>query len=275
MLEKRAAGCFYGSVLRKREIADFILTETANVPSHLPCHAHENSFFCHLLQGCYTENYGGHNMLYAPASLTFRSSNQTHEDWVHEEARVFVLEIPKSWEVRLQEDSLTLARATGYHGSYLRLLSTRLNREFHRTDKASPLAIEGLILEMLAEASRASIALKQIANSRWLTEARDILIDRFSENLTLSDIAGLVGVHPVYLATSFRQRFGCTVGEFVRRLRIARACSDLSKPDQSLTTIALAAGFADQSHFCKAFKLYTGLTPSEYRRQFGKLKKKT
>src|SRR5438876_3748866 len=142
MLEKRPAGCLYGSVLRKLEVADFILTETANVPSHLPRHAHENSYFCHLLQGKYTEHYGRHNVLCKPSSLTYRSSGQAHEDWLHEEVRVFVLEIPKKWEERLKQDSLSLERATSYRGTYLPLLSSRLNREFHKMDTASSLAIE-------------------------------------------------------------------------------------------------------------------------------------
>jgi len=86
--------------------------------------------------------------------------------------------------------------------------------------------------------------------------------------MTLTKIASEVGVHPVHLAATFRQKYGCTVGEFVRLLKIERARNDLGNLDLSVEQIAAQAGFADQSHFSKTFKDYTGLTPTEYRREF-------
>ena len=91
-------------------------------------------------------------------------------------------------------------------------------------------------------------------------------VEHFSENLKLTENAGEVCVHPVYLATAFRKKFGVTVGEFVRKLRIECACAELIKGDLSLAAIALHAGFVDQSHFSKAFKLYISTTPAKYRR---------
>ena len=56
-----------------------------------------------------------------------------------------------------------------------------------------------------------------------------------------------------------------SIGEFVRKLRIEHACAELMKGDLPLATIALQAGFVDQSHFSKVFKLYVGMTPHKYR----------
>jgi len=56
-----------------------------------------------------------------------------------------------------------------------------------------------------------------------------------------------------------------TIGEFVRKLRIEHACAQLLKGDFPLAAIALQAGFVDQSHFSKVFKLYVGMTPHKYR----------
>jgi AraC-like DNA-binding protein len=53
-------------------------------------------------------------------------------------------------------------------------------------------------------------------------------------NLSLSFIAQSVGVHPVHLAHSFRRYYRCSVGEYVRRLRIGFACRQLSKTDTPL-----------------------------------------
>jgi AraC family transcriptional regulator len=92
-----------------------------------------------------------------------------------------------------------------------------------------------------------------------------MIVENFPETLKLTQIAAEVGVHPVYLATAFRQKFGVTIGEFVRKLRIEHACAELMKGDLPLAAIALQAGFVDQSHFSKVFKLYVGVTPHKYR----------
>jgi AraC family transcriptional regulator len=78
-------------------------------------------------------------------------------------------------------------------------------------------------------------------------------------------LAQSVGVHPVTLARAFRQAFGCTVGEYVRHLRIERAAHQLAGTELSLAEIALAAGFSDQSHFSNLFRHHTGLSPSKFR----------
>jgi len=267
VIERLRPGCLHGCVTRSLGVADFILTETAfDAHSRLTRHAHENSYFCFVLQGIYTERYGNREVVCRPSTLTFRASGQTHEDLVHDaDTRVFVLEISPRWIERLRADSLTLESAFEFYGGALTRLCARLNREFHKTDSAAKLAIEGLALELLAEAARRP-ANGFGAMPPWLKQAREMLVENFAENLKLTQIAGEVGVHPVYLATAFRQKFGITVGEFVRQLRIEHACAQLIKGDLPLAEIALHAGFVDQSHFSKTFKQYVGATPANYRR---------
>jgi AraC family transcriptional regulator len=75
----------------------------------------------------------------------------------------------------------------------------------------------------------------------------------------------------VQISRQFHHHFGCTVSEYIRRVRIARAQSLLSRRDLELAEIALACGFSDQSHFTTAFRKLTGMPPRRYRVQiFGK-----
>ena len=92
-----------------------------------------------------------------------------------------------------------------------------------------------------------------------------MIVEHFCETLKLTEIAAEVGVHPVYLATAFRQKFGVTISEFVRKLRIEHACAELTKGELPLSAIALQAGFVDQSHFSKTFKQFTGMSPARFR----------
>jgi AraC family transcriptional regulator len=57
-----------------------------------------------------------------------------------------------------------------------------------------------------------------------------------------------------------------SVGEYVRRERLDWAVAQLTTTDTPVATVAAEAGFADQSHFTRAFKRHTGLTPGRYRR---------
>ena len=68
-------------------------------------------------------------------------------------------------------------------------------------------------------------------------------------------------------ARTFRGDYGCSPGEYLRRLLVEIACQRLAMTDVPLAEIALAAGFSDQSHFTKTFRRYNGMTPGEYRRR--------
>jgi len=78
------------------------------------------------------------------------------------------------------------------------------------------------------------------------------------------DLAKIAGVHPVHFARTFRRVYGCTISDYVRGLRVARAML-LLRGTAPLDEIALAIGFADQSHFCREFKRVAGVTPGEFR----------
>jgi AraC family transcriptional regulator len=152
-----------------------------------------------------------------------------------------------------------------FYGGILELLVRKLYQEFVRMDGVSGIVIEGLLLEMFGEASRQSTQCVANHPPRWLSQAREMLHARFAENLTLSEVARVVGVHPVHLAQMFHKTYNCTVGEYMRRLRIEYACHELATSQKPIVDIALAAGFCDQSHFTRTFKRSTGLAPSQYR----------
>ena len=157
--------------------------------SRLARHAHENSYFCFVLEGAYTERYANREVVCQPSTLTFRPSGQTHEDLVHGAgARVFVVEVSRRSIEKLRTDSLTLNRNFEFSGGSLSRLGVRLNCELHRTDSAAKLAIEGLALKLLAEAVRQPYT-KIATMPAWLRQAREMIVERFAETLKLTQIA--------------------------------------------------------------------------------------
>lgn len=257
--------------LLSREVAGFRLVETV-YPSGLkqPVHVHDPAFFSFVLRGAYTERCGRLTRNCVPSLLIFHPPDQSHAVAFHDaDVQIFRVEIKPHRLAHIREHSRALMDATrDFRGGIATSLGLRLYGEFHNADAHSPLAVEGLILELLAETSRRSLKDSGDVKPRWLEQAREILHAQASDAPTLSRIAEEVGVHPIYLARSFRKHYRCTVGEYVRRLRIETACREISASHKSLSEIAAGSGFYDQSHFSNAFKRHTGMTPTEYRARF-------
>jgi AraC family transcriptional regulator len=263
-------GHFYGETLANREVAGFRLTETAYPPRlRLPKHSHERPYFCFILQGVYDEIYGQQGRVCRRSMLVYHPSGEVHSQHFNEAAgRLFRIEVNPAWLERVRETVPILNDSLEFQGGQLPWLAAKLHLEFREMDEVSALAIEGLTLEIVAAASRRSAHVSSRVPPRWLEQAREMIHARSAERLTLSALAQAVSVHPVYLAREFRRHYRCTVGEYVRRLRIEFACREIIHSDASLVEIASAAGFYDQSHFSKTFKRLTGLTPAQYRAGF-------
>ena len=138
-------------------------------------------------------------------------------------------------------------------------------QELRQRDELSPIVLEGLALELLAEAVRER-TLRARSPEVWLGSVLQLVHDCYLEKLTVQGIAMAVGVRPLVLGRSFRKAFGCSPGEMLRRRRVDRAEELLRRRDLSIAEIALASGFADQAQLTKAFRRIRGSTPGRYRR---------
>jgi AraC family transcriptional regulator len=265
-MNKLLRGHYFGAVTRRLEVGGLLLTETRHAPhARIPPHAHQHAYFCLLRQGNYTEEYGDRTRSCRPLTLAYHPAEEVHSEHVQgSEARSFNVELNAAWAQRLHEYLPLLRNPTEAHGGPPAVLALRLHREFRLMDAVSPLAVEGLVLTTLAELARLAAPPRL---PPWLGRARDLLRDRFRDNLGLAEVAAAAGVHPVYLASTFRRHFGQTVGDYHRQLRVEFACKELAAGRATLAEIALAAGFADQSHFTRVFKRHLGVTPRTYRRQ--------
>ena len=264
--DKVNSSCSRANLLRLREVAGLSLIEATHPPGlEVPPHSHEEVHFCLLLQGHYEENCGKHIIVRKPSTLALVASGAIHSNHIHSAGiRFFSIEMTRPWLKRANGHLAFIRGLTQFDNGPLPWLAMRLYREFRSEDDVAPLAIEGLALELMAGVARQS-SHPEDGNTKWLSKARDFVHDRFQESISLAAVAEFADVHPVSLARAFRRTYHCTVGNYVRRLRIELACQKLTGSDASLVEIALSAGFSEQSHFSRTFKRLTGLTPSEYR----------
>jgi AraC family transcriptional regulator len=262
-------GQFQGCIIKAREVCGLRLVEGVySANSKVPKHSHQYGIFCIALKGTCNEVYAGKLRQYEPLAVEFLPPNQSHSlVFSTVGTRAFSMDVAAEWMEKARDYSLKLDNSVFCRRGPLSNLFMKLYQEFLVGDEASYLAIEGLTLEMLAEASRHQVD-KPYRTPRWLARAEELLHERFSEPLTITQLASAVGVHPVHLAREFRRRHRCTPGEYLRHLRVEQACRELRGSKETLAAIASSAGFSDQSHFSRIFKRHMGMTPAEYRTIF-------
>jgi AraC family transcriptional regulator len=268
MVTKLSPGSFFGQTITRRTVGGITALESAYSDGVcLPPHEHAAAFFDLVVAGACTEVLGGQTRTRGRWTVAFHPAGEVHSShWHGQTARCFHIEVAPLLLDRVRQCSPSLNDPVHFPGGTPPLLATRLYHEFRDMDELSPLAIEGLTLELLAECSRQPSRTQDRQPPRWLRTVSDLVQARFREPLTLGLIAESVGVHPAHLARVFRRFHGCTLGDHVRKLRIEFACHSLTTSDTPLADIALAAGFSDQSHFSTTFKRHTGVPPAAFRR---------
>jgi len=180
-----------------------------------------------------------------------------------------IIEVRPQRLAAIRQITQILDRASCVEAGPVSDLALKIFREFQLPDAVAPLSIEALTLEMLVQATRLD-SMRDRNPPQWLRRAREVIHEQYSESLSLSSVAELVGVHPAHLAKMFRRHYGCTLGGYVRRLRLDHAEQLLAQSEKTLGTIALIAGFYDQSHFAHHFKLRFGITPGDFRADLGR-----
>jgi len=259
---------FYGTVVRQWCSGGLRFSESVYPPGAvLNRHSHSHPYFCILLHGGYRETYRRGVRECLPATALLHPPAEEHEDrFLGAGGRIFRFEIV--------DDQSNLYRACEafdrpeLRSGTVRCVAARLYRESCNPDCFSALAAEALALEIIGEAIREETPRDESGMPRWLINATDMLHEELPDNLTVANIAHVVGVHPVHLSRVFRRRYGCSVGEYTRKWRVEVASRQLATTTSPVAEVAAIAGFADQSHLCRTFKTVSGLTPSEFRAIF-------
>ncbi|HEX8564238.1 MAG TPA: AraC family transcriptional regulator [Pyrinomonadaceae bacterium] len=245
----------------------FILSETVYAPRlKQPRHIHSEASFSFVLAGDYIEKYDRQTHSRKASTIVLHPPEEAHAVDFQNGARILSVHFNQEKLKYIRERSPILDASASSQTQTIEALGRKIYQEFRQMDEASALAIEGLIFEILAEAVRCKAAIPEKKSPRWLEQVREHLHANFAESNEFETLAKIADVHPVHLARVFRQKYNCTMGEYVRRLRVEFAQQRISSSNDSFAEIALTAGFTDQSHFARTFKNHLGITPKEYRK---------
>ena len=155
---------------------------------------------------------------------------------------------------------------------YIEEIFTKIRREYKNDDFFSRQITNNLVYELMANVYKLIFVDKEDNYiDSFSTETKEINIviryvyNNYSEELTLSKIARLVNMNPSYFSRCFKKTTGIGLMDYVNNIRIKNAVSLISDTNMSLTEIAHACGYNNQSYFCRQFQKIIGCSASKYR----------
>ena len=246
----------------------FAITEATYPAGYaIPKHNHESASLTFVLAGSLAESVHGRTETLAPRELLLKPAATAHSNTIgHKGARLLLVEViePDFAGPAVQR---AFQRPNRVSAPMAAAPLLRVGDELERHDSYSSICIEGLLLQLIGDMARVDSTEARGAEPLFLRRLRERLHEDMHKPLRIADLAAAEGVHAARLSREFKRRYGCGIGDYLRRIRLEKAMNALATSTDPISTVALAAGFSDQSHLTRELRHATGLTPRQYREQ--------
>jgi AraC family transcriptional regulator len=254
------------------EVAGYRVVEAVYTKGlSLPRHTHPRPALSYVARGGFRETNRRGVEVCRPGMMHVRPSEEPHaNEFDPNGTRILIVDVPLEPLLEDRRIRRLLGRAAVVQDGVVRNLADELLWELHHRDQASDLAIEGLVLALLARLVRATSRLRTSSGDgplpNCLERAREFIDAHFARVLPLAEIASEAGLHPSSLARAFKRRFEVTPWQYQRRRQIDWVKAELRRGDRPISAIAHEAGFSDHSHLTRAFRVAEGVVPSTLKR---------
>jgi AraC-like DNA-binding protein len=240
-----------------------------------PRHWHDELHICAYTGGAGNLASRGHTHRIRTGDLVIMPPGQVHENWVdgasditfhslYIDTKVLSKGLPDSNEL-----TATIADCPNLMpgGPILHKKLVQLSRVTE--SPASSLECDEALLDFLdlltIEAGRRPRTYRSIHEHRAIRRVREYLHAHFADSIGLTQLGFVAGLSPFHVQRLFRLQTGMSPHAYQTQLRINHAMV-LLRRSHSLCEIAIATGFADQSHLTRNFLRLVGITPGRYSR---------
>ncbi|WP_262047606.1 helix-turn-helix domain-containing protein [Bradyrhizobium sp. Bra78] len=162
----------------------------------------------------------------------------------------------------------------GHDDKIMRHIGAALLEGLNRPTEANQLFIDHMMLAFTAHIAQAYGGLQSVTGSvrgglaPWqLKRACEKLDSDLGGTVSLQQVAAEFGLSVSYFSRAFRISTGLPPHQWLLRQRVKAAMQLMSVRDLPLSEIAIAVGFANQSHFTKVFSAQVGVSPATWRRE--------
>lgn len=224
-------------------------------------HSHENAHITLFLKGGTIEKRKNETLSVSPGTVLFYHSDELHlnQDTLFPSKNIN-LEISEN-HFKAFEITEELVKKGTANTVQTKLMMLKIYNECLIGDTFSKDSINMLLSNFSANQNY----LEQFSKCpNWVHLLYELLNDCWNQNPSLQDLSKILNINPITISKHFPKYFGCTLGEYIRRLKIDRSLTLIQQPSVSLTDISFECGFADQSHFIRTFKQQTGFLPKKF-----------
>lgn len=221
-------------------------------------HYHENIHLSLILQGGNLESRKKEDLQVSTGQILLYDEGELHcNKYTTFPSKNLNIELSNDFfnQNEIKFDSQKLTNKNTF-SSYLKLVN--IYHELNLYDSYTSDSIEIILYDLFSNNLNRS-------KPNWLKNLIEIIEDRWNEFIPLNELAYLLNVHPVTISKYFRKYLNCTLGDYMRIVKLKRAFYFLLNSKELITQIAFTCGFSDQSHMTKVFKSYVGFTPKEIR----------
>lgn len=222
-------------------------------------HYHENTHLSLILQGGNRESRKNEDIQVTTGKIMFYNAGETHRNQhTAFPSKNLNIEYKKEFFNKNKLDPKIISKPSIQNiDAYLNLLN--IYNELHLVDLYTVDNIE-FSLNQLLESNDTSSYIPV-----WIKQMKEIIEDRWDEFIPLKDLATTFNVHPVTISKYFRKYYQCTLGDYMRKIKIDKAIFFLLNTKTPISEISDICGFTDQSHMIKVFKAYIGFLPNQIR----------
>lgn len=128
--------------------------------------------------------------------------------------------------------------------------------------------IKAYILGLVDKISRYLADKQQDRHMLLVQEVAELIDNTYFEPITIEHLAAKVYISPNYLRALFKEKQGCTIHEYLTKVRLAKALELLRDRSLKIHDVAKKVGYDNTSYFCSFFYKTQGVTPNEYRKKY-------
>jgi two-component system response regulator YesN len=121
----------------------------------------------------------------------------------------------------------------------------------------------------LAASPTSSAAAPSADDHRLVRQAEEFIAKHYRRDISVKEVADLVGLSPNYFSHLFKKTNGASFTEYVNAVRVAQARRLLAESDLKIYEIAETVGYTDYKYFSAVFTKLAGASPTRYRPERG------
>ena len=197
-----------------------------------------------------------------PQDYTYFREDKTSAYWVHFTG-YDVQTVLKAYGIQDTDKVIHIGKTTDHHRIFEQMITElQLKKDLYNS------LLKMLLSSILIQIGRSVASPTSDAIQKEVEDALVYFRKNYKKEINVNEYAASIGYSPSWLIRCFKNVTGQSPLQYIISLRISNAQSLLENPNATITEVAQSLGYDNPLYFSRIFQKHTGLSPTEYRKQF-------